>query len=376
MIIKRSIKSQIEQSLFKGKVIILYGARQVGKTTLVKEIISSIPNSKYFSCEEPDVRDALTDTTSSHMKAFVGSPSIIVLDEAQRVTDIGISLKLLHDAYPDLQIIATGSSSFELSDKVTEPLTGRNISFTLYAISYAEYAGTVGPLEARRMLEHRLVFGMYPDILTNQGDPENAVRKLAEDYLFKDVLKIDSVRKPIVIEKLARLLALQSGSEVSYNEIAQRLEISRPTVLSYVRLLEQSFVIFRLPPWGRNRRNEITRFEKIFFYDTGMRNAMADDFSPFENRQDKGQLFENFFIIERLKQHQRLGRRTRSNFWRTKDGSEIDLIEEEGKTIRAFECKWGGGSIATRAWHNAVPDAPVSMVDKQSMSEILLRDEL
>jgi len=219
---------------------------------------------------------------------------------------------------------------------------------------------------------------MYPDIIAHpsagvsKSDSENTVRKLAEDYLFKDVLRIDSVRKPIVIEKLARLLALQSGSEVSYNEIAQKLEISRPTVLSYIRLLEQSFVIFRLPPWDRNRRNEITRFEKILFYDTGMRNAIADDFSPFESRHDKGQLFENFFIIERLKQYQRLGRHVRSHFWRTRDGSELDLIEEEGSTIRAFECKWGGGSIATRAWHNAVPNVPVSMVDSQSMSEILL----
>jgi len=376
MIIKRSIKPQIEQSLFNGKIVILYGARQVGKTTLIKEIISSIPDSIYLSCEEPDVRDALTDQTSSKMKAFIGNLKVVVLDEAQRVQNIGLSLKLLHDAYPDLQIIATGSSSFELSNKITEPLTGRNFSFVLYPISYAEYADTIGRIEAKRLIEHRLVFGFYPDIVASAENLENKLRQLAEDYLFKDVLRVDSVRKPIVIEKLARLLALQTGSEVSYNEIAQKLEISRQTVLSYVRLLEQSFIIFRLPPFGRNPRNEITRFEKIFFYDIGMRNALVDNLAPFANRDDKGKLFENFFIVERMKQYQRLERRAKNHFWRTKDGSEVDLVEKDNKTFGAFECKWGGGSIATRAWRNAFPNVPVSLVSEQNFADLLLSNEL
>lgn len=376
MIIKRSIKPQIEQSLFKGKVVIIYGARQVGKTTLVKDIISSIPDSLYLSCEEPDVRDVMTDNTSSNMKAFIGNPRIVVFDEAQRVQNIGLSLKLLHDTYPDLQIIATGSSSFELSDKITEPLTGRNISFILYPISYFEYTDTVGKIEARRMFEHQLVFGTYPDIITSIDNPEDKLRKLVDDYLFKDVLRIDSVRKPIVLDKLARLLALQTGSEVSYNEIAQKLEISRQTVLSYVRLLEQSFIIFRLSPFGKNPRNEITRFEKIFFYDVGIRNVLADDLSLFINRKDKGQLFENFFIVERIKQYQRLGRHVKNHFWRTRDGSEIDLVEQENNNIRALECKLNSGSIAKRAWNNAFPDVPVSIVNLQNVSEIILSDNL
>lgn len=376
MIIKRSIKPQIEDSLFKGKIIIIYGARQVGKTTLVKEIISTIPNSLYLSCDEPDVRDALTDKTSSSMKAFIGNPRVVVLDEAQRVPSIGLSLKLLHDANPDLQIIATGSSSFELSNKVSEPLTGRNLSFTLYPISYKEYADSVSPIEARRGLEHRIIFGMYPDIVTMTENPENQIRKLANDYLFKDVLKINSVRKPIVIEKLARLLAAQSGAEVSYNEIAERLEISRPTVLSYIRLLEQSFVLFRLPPFGKNKRNEITRYEKIYFYDTGMRNAIIGDFSLFEGRLDKGQLFENFFVVERMKQYERLDAHVRNYFWRTKNGSEVDLVEEQGEILRAFECKWSPKSLKTRAWRNSFPNTPVSLVDSNSIHDILLSSRL
>ena len=376
MIIKRSIKSQIERLLFTGKIIILYGARQVGKTTLVKEIISTIPNSLYLSCDEPDVRDALTDKTSSSMKTFIGDPKVVVLDEARRVPNIGLSLKLLHDAYPSLQIIATGSSSFELSNKISEPLTGRNLSFTLYPISYKEYADALGHIEARRGLEYRMIFGMYPDIVTAQGNPEEQVRKLAEDYLFKDVLKVDSIRKPMVIEKLAKLLAMQSGAEVSYNEIAEKLEISRPTVLSYIRLLEQSFILFRLPPFGKNKRNEITQFEKIFFYDMGMRNAIVGDFSLLDNRQDKGQLFENFFVIERIKQYESLERHVNNYFWRTKNGSEVDLVEEEGNTLRAFECKWSDKSPKTRAWRNYFPSTPVSLVDSSSIHDILVSSKL
>jgi uncharacterized protein len=376
MNIKRHIKRQIEDSLYKGKIIIIYGARQVGKTTLAKEILSTIPKSAYFSCDEPDVREALTNKTSTSMKAFFGSPSVLVLDEAQRVSDIGISLKLLHDTFPEIQIIATGSSSFDLANKIVEPLTGRNISFTLYPISYTEYSDNLGTLEAQRMLEHRLIFGMYPAIINCKENPTNEMRRLTDDYLFKDVLKIESIRKPIVVEKLARLLAIQVGCEVSYNEIAQKLEVSRPTVISYVRLLEQAFVIFRLPPFGKNPRNEITRFEKIYFYDTGIRNALIDDFSSFETRNDLGQIFENFCIIERLKQCQRLEKNPHHYFWRTKDKSEIDLIEEEGKIIRAFECKWKSNSLKTRAWHNVFPDVPVTLLNSKNIVDYLLKEEL
>ena len=376
MNIKRHIKPQIERELFKGKIIILYGARQVGKTTLVKEITSNLPNSAYFSCDEPDVREALTDKTSSSMKAFLGNSKVLVLDEAQRVPNIGLALKLLHDTYPTMQIIATGSSSFDLSDKITEPLTGRHISFVLYPISYAEYADTIGLLEAKRVLESRLIQGMYPGIITSRGDPARDMKRLTDDYLFKDVLRIDSIRKPIILEKLARLLAFQVGSEVSYNEIAQKLEIGRGTVLNYVRLLEEAFVIFRLPPFGRNPRNEVTRFEKIYFYDTGIRNALLDNFSMLDSRQDTGALFENFCVIERMKQYQRLERNPRRYFWRTKSGSEVDLVEEETDTLRAFECKWKEGSINTRAWNNAFPNVSVASLNSQNIVDILLKNQL
>jgi predicted AAA+ superfamily ATPase len=373
MIIKRWLKSQLEQYLSGKKVLILYGARQVGKTTLVKEVFESIENAGYFNCDEPDVREAFTHKTSAEMHTFLRGTTTIILDEAQRVRDIGLSLKLLHDTYPQLTIVATGSSSFELANNTHEPLTGRNIPFILYPVSYREYADAIGMMDAQRLLAERLRFGMYPSVITAK-DPQQEIKLLAQDYLFRDVFRIDTVRKPIIIEKLVKLLALQIGQPVSYNELAQKLEVSRQTVMTYMRLLEQSFVIFRLPPLGRNKRNEITRFEKIFFVDVGMRNAIIDDFRLPESRTDVGLLFENFFIAERMKQRQRLQNSGSQYFWHTKEGSEVDLVEENHDSLSAFECKWSGASASTRAWRNAYPNTPVTVVHKNNIADILTAD--
>jgi uncharacterized protein len=369
--IERHVKQQIIQALSEKKVIILYGARQVGKTTLVKTVLENVPHSAYLSCDEPDVRAAFTDKSSTEMRAFIGDAQTIVLDEAQRVPRIGFALKLLHDTYPDLTIIATGSSSFELADSAAEPLTGRNTPLTLYPISYAEYVQNIGERAATRMLEFRMLYGMYPAVIS-AADPERELVQLTRDYLFKDVLRVERVRKPVVIEKLAQLLAYQVGQEVSYNEIAQKLEISRQTVMSYVQVLEQAFIIFRLPPLGKNKRNEITRFEKIYFFDTGMRNALIDGFRPLELRQDIGALFENFFIAERMKVHQRTERNVRMYFWRNKGGGEIDLVEESRDGLAAFKCKWGKSAIGTRAWHNAFPEVAVTAVRRETIMPFIV----
>lgn len=364
--IERDIKKHITEALALKKVLILYGARQVGKTTLVKDMLKMLPQSRYLSCDEPDVRAAFTDKTSSEMKAFIRGARAIVLDEAQRVPHIGLALKLLHDTHPEVTIIATGSSSFELADRAAEPLTGRNMPFTLYPISYAEYARSVSAQEAMRLLEIRMRYGMYPAVIT-ASDQAREVRQLARDYLFKDVLRVENLRKPLVIEKLAQLLAYQIGQEVSYNEIAQKLEISRQTVMSYVRMLEQAFILFRVPPLGKNKRNEITRFEKIYFFDTGIRNTLIDSFGALETRHDSGALFENFFIAERLKVYQRERREVTPHFWRTKDGSEIDFVEVSHDGLSAFECKWSEGPVRARAWKNAFPDVPVTLVSRTTI---------
>ncbi|TSC86905.1 MAG: putative AAA+ superfamily ATPase [Parcubacteria group bacterium Gr01-1014_8] len=373
MHINRYLKPKIESVLGKSKIIILYGARQVGKTTLVKEILAGYTGkSRYLNCDEPDIREALTRKTSTEMKSFIGDGQLVVLDEAQRVPDIGLSLKLLHDTYPDLTIIATGLSSFELSNSVSEPLTGRNESFTLHPISFSEYAASIGTIEASRLLEERIRFGSYPAVIAAPL-PENEARSLARDYLLRDVLRIETIRKPMVVEKLVKLLALQVGQQVSYNELAQQLEVSRQTVMGYVRLLEQAFVIFRLPPLGKNKRKEVTRFDKIYFYDTGIRNALIDDFKPLEYRADKGHLFENFFIAERVKQLDRQDNRATLYYWRTKTGAEIDLVEDAQGTLRAFECKWAGEAPYSRAWLSEFPGTLPTIVTRKSAPTLLLQ---
>lgn len=363
----RYLKEYIVTGLAEKKVLIVYGPRQVGKTTLVKEILADLPkNSIYLSCDEPDVREAFSNQTSTKMYAFLRGATLVVLDEAQRVPDIGLSLKLLYDTYSELTIIATGSSSFELADSTNEPLTGRNITYTLLPISYTEYASQIGDREAFRLLEERIRYGMYPAVI-NASQPDQEVTRIAQDYLFRDVLRVDRIRKPLVIEKLIQLLAYQVGSEVSYNEIAQKLEISRPTVLQYVRILEQAFVIFRLSAYAHNPRNEITRFDKIYFYDTGIRNALINDFNALAVRQDLGALFENFFLVERMKLASAEGKTLRMYFWRTKDGSEVDFVEEINGKTRAFECKWGGGTVRRQAWKNSYPEIPLLLISRETV---------
>ncbi|MFA6514676.1 MAG: ATP-binding protein [Candidatus Paceibacterota bacterium] len=374
MIIKRWLKSKIIESLKDNRITIIYGARQVGKTTLVKQITEEF-NGKYLLCEEPDVNEALTKKTSTEMKFFFGDHKLIILDEAQSIENIGLSLKIIHDTYPDIKIIATGSSSFDLMSKISEPLTGRNIPFMLYPISYQEYSESIGHIESKRLLKERILYGMYPHII-NSNDIKRDLKILSSDYLLRDVLRIDQVRKPIILEKLVKLLALQSGSEVSFQEIAQKLEVSRGLVMDYVRLLEQAFIIFRLPPLAKNPRDEITRFEKVFFYDTGIRNALIDTFTTLENRQDSGQLFENFFISERMKQYQRFENEPKPHFWRTKNQSEIDLVEEYHDKLDAFECKINSKkSIKTRAWNNSYPNYKVKSVSLDTIFEIITTDK-
>lgn len=366
----REAERHIREGLKTGKVVIVYGARQVGKTTLVKKILADMPGSLYLNCDEPDVKAALEGRTSAEMFAFFRGARLVAIDEAQRVRDIGITLKLLHDTYPELSVIATGSSSFDLANAAAEPLTGRNYTVTMYPATWGEFAAAAGSLKASRLLEERIIYGMYPAVL-KAADAQTEVKDLARDYLFKDVLQVEQIRRPVILEKLTQLLAWQTGNLVSYNEIAQKLQVSRQTVISYVNMLEKAFILFRLPSLGNNPRSEITRFEKIYFYDTGIRNALIGDFSPMEFRYDKGMLFENFFIAERRKAYHRHQSSVYPHFWRTKDGSEIDLVEREGTEIKAFECKWSEGKIHTRAWNNAFPDIKVNPVNRSNFWEWL-----
>ncbi len=374
MLIKRKIQESIEKNLFKRKIIIIYGARQVGKTTLVRQILKKRPeNSVYLNCDEPDIRAAFAGKTSTELKAFLGGAKLVILDEAQRIKDIGLTLKLMTDSFPKLQIIATGSSSFDLSNKIIEPLTGRKYEFYLYPLSLEELAQTYTALEVDRLLEQRIVLGMYPEIVFSGRDAEGKLKSIAQSYLYKDILQFQNIKNAEAVEKLLQALALQIGNEVSYNELAQMTGIDKNTAASYIRVLEQAFVIFRLGPFSRNLRNELKKLRKIYFYDTGVRNALINNLNPLNLRQDTGALWENFIISERIKRNRNHNVEKNIYFWRTREGKEIDYVEESGGQIGGYEIKWKNDTYkAPKLFMETYPGSTVKLVNKKNYRDFLI----
>lgn len=339
--INRKIEKNIVENLFKGKVIIIYGARQVGKTTLVKKIADDYKGqSSYFNCDLISVQDALSIPEANRIKDFLGDHNIIILDEAQRIKNIGLILKILIDTYPELQIIATGSSSFDLANEINEPLTGRKIVFNLFPLSVEEIMGDNGFLYINSKLEKILRYGTYPDVFFSEDkEAASKLEEIASSYLFKDILSFDKIKKSSIIVKLLQLLALQVGSEVSYNELATKLGINRITVEKYIDILEQCFILFRINSFSRNLRNEISKAIKIYFYDLGVRNILIKNLNPLDIRNDAGFLWENFCILERIKRNKYNNIFANYYFWRTYDQKEIDFIEERDGKLFAYEFK-------------------------------------
>ena len=339
--INRKIEKNIVENLFKGKVIIIYGARQVGKTTLVKKIADDYKGqSSYFNCDLISVQDALSIPEANRIKDFLGDHNIIILDEAQRIKNIGPTLKILIDTYPELQIIATGSSSFDLANEINEPLTGRKIVFNLFPLSVEEIMGDNGFLYIDSKLEKILRYGTYPDVFFSEDkEAASKIEEIASSYLFKDILSFDKIKKSSIIVKLLQLLALQVGSEVSYNELATKLGINRITVEKYIDILEQCFILFRINSFSRNLRNEISKAIKIYFYDLGVRNILIKNLNPLDIRNDAGFLWENFCILERIKRNKYNNIFANYYFWRTYDQKEIDFIEERDGKLFAYEFK-------------------------------------
>ncbi|RJQ32669.1 ATP-binding protein [Candidatus Parcubacteria bacterium] len=366
--IQRAIQKRVEDSLFKAKIIVIYGARQVGKTTLVKNIQSKYQeNSSYLNCDEPDIRSALTEKTSTELKAFLGNKRLVILDEAQRVKNIGLTLKLMADNFPATQIIATGSSSFELSNKIAEPLTGRKYEYHLFPFSIEELKSLRADPEIDRLLERMMVFGMYPAIALAKTDAEKELKELAKSYLYKDALQYQNIKNPEVLEKMLQALALQIGNEVSYNELADLLGIDKKTVAAYIRILEQAFIIFRLNPFSRNLRNELRKLRKVYFYDLGIRNVLINNLNPLDLRQDAGVLWENFMISERMKRNNNHASDVRSYFWRTKQKQEIDYLEEAGGELSGFEFKWKNDKARIpKPFLEAYPKSKVKLINKNS----------
>lgn len=340
--IKRHLETVINGKLFKGKAIILIGARQVGKSTLLSQIVENAAGQKavFLNCDEPEIKEMLTNANFNELKMIVADNKIMVIDEAQRVPDIGMTLKRITDNFHDLQLLVSGSSSFELQNKLDEPLTGRKFEYKLFPFSTGELLDTNGLIYIKQTLESRLVFGSYPDVVNHKEDSKEILMNIASSYLYKDILTLDNIRKPAVLDKLLVALALQVGSEVSFNEIAQTIGTDSKTVEKYIDLLEKCYIVFKLPALSRNVRNEIKKGKKIFFYDNGIRNAVLQNFAPLNLRSDAGALWENFFISERIKYNNNKLNYVKSYFWRTTEQNEIDYIEEQDGVFTAFEMKY------------------------------------
>ena len=372
--IKRILEESIGSKLHKGKAVIIMGPRQVGKTTLTKELFRNSKDVLWLNGDEIDVRSLFEEISSTRLRLIIGNNKVIVIDEAQRITNIGIKLKLITDQIPEVQLIATGSSSFDLANKVNEPLTGRKWEYKMLPISFSEMVEHHGLLEEKRLIPHRLVYGYYPDVVTNIGNEKDILKQLSDSYLYKDILMWEQIKKPDKLLKLLQALAFQVGSQVVYSEIGQICGLDAKTVEKYIVLLEQTFVIFRLGSFSRNLRNELKSSRKIFFYDNGIRNALIANFGQIESRQDIGMLWENFLIAERMKKISYGNHWVNSWFWRTQQQKEIDYVEEEDGKLSAFEFKWNPEAKVKQPtqFQTAYPDSTFKVIHSNNFEEFLL----
>lgn len=373
-LIGRSIQKSITESLFNGKVIIIYGARQVGKTTLVNQIIKDFDgSSRYLNCELLSVRQNLQVQEAEMLKSYLGNYKLVVLDEAQKIPDIGTILKIMADNLPDIQIIATGSSSFDLANQTNEPLTGRAVRFTLYPFSLEEIGKNLDKFDLDARLENFLRFGMYPDVFFSaELGAVDKLMEIASNYLYKDILAFERIKKSSLLENLLRLLALQLGNEVSYQELATNLGVSRITVQKYIDILEQCFIVFTLHAFSRNKRKEIAKSVKIYFYDLGIRNALIQNYNHMAIRNDVGALWENFMISERIKSTSLRKSHFNRYFWRTYDQKEIDYIEERDGAFFAYEFKWGKGVVKPpQGFLDAYKNAVFQPVNRENYLEFV-----
>lgn len=373
---QRKLFDTIDKECFQGKVILLIGPRQVGKTTLLKSIAKKHDVAmRWFNADESDILQAFTRaTTSTQLMQLIGeNHKMVIIDEAQQIPDIGKKLKLIHDHFPDIQVIATGSSSFELQNKTNEPLTGRKRTFYLYPISFEELVENTNRLEAKRMLDARLIYGSYPEVVNNPGREKEVLVELAQSYLYKDLLQLDFIRKSSHLDKILKALAFQVGNEVSYHELAQTIgNIDTQTVEKYLDLLEQAYIIFKLPALSRNLRNELKKGKKYYFYDNGIRNVLLSNFMMPEMRMDKGALWENYLISERIKVNHYHHNYVNTYFWRTHDRAEIDYIEEKDGILHAHEFKWKEKKVKfPTSFLTAYPEHTTEIVSRENFESFL-----
>jgi len=375
----RFIRKSIESWLFKGKIVIIYGARQVGKTTLSKQILDKFgKDSLYLNCEIESVKDELSKAEPARIRSFFGNKKIVVLDEAQSIENIGRILKTFVDEYKDIQIIATGSSSFDLANKINEPLTGRSIDFMLFPLSIGEIIKKDGLSEFKANEEIFFRFGSYPGIYSKRHSQEEMVAEIENiqsHYLYKDILSLENIRKPKILQDLLKLLAFKIGSEASLNELANNLHTSIATIDRYIDLLEKAFIIKKVSAFSRNLRNEINKNFKVYFWDIGLRNMIVRNMNPIDTRDDIGKLFENIFITERIKMSTNMQEFKNYYFWRTYEQKEIDLIEEYAGGLHAFECKYSNHRLSEttkKTFMDTYPGSSLELVTKDNYLDFLI----
>lgn len=374
--IHRKQLDKIKAQVFKGKVILLFGARQVGKTTLLSSLVEEMDvKTEWLNADEGDILNDLTEAkTSTQLLAMIGNNTdLLIIDEAQQVSEIGRKLKLLNDTKPNLQVIATGSSAFDLLNRTNEPLTGRKRIFYLYPLSFTEMTNHTSLREEKRLLERRIIYGYYPEVVNNPGNEKEVLLEIAQSYLYKDILKFDGIRKSTILEKLLKALAFQVGSEVSFHELAKIVgNIDSATVEKYLDLLEKTYVIYKLPALSRNMRNEIKKGKKYYFFDNGIRNVLINNFNSLTYRFDKGPLWENFLLAERKKRNHYALETPNTYFWRTRDQAEIDYIEESGGILYAYEIKWDKSNIRfPQSFLKSYPNHQTKLVNKDNFEEFV-----
>ncbi len=376
IMIKRALFQKLNEKFNKGKAIVLLGPRQVGKTTLINTCLEG-QDFLFLNGDDPEIRNLLENTGVSKLRLIIGKNTLIFIDEAQRIKDIGLIAKMIIDQFKEVQLIVSGSSALEINQSTQEPLTGRKFEYQLFPISWEEFENHVGYLEANTQLEERLIYGMYPDVLNNRSEAGEILKQLTTSYLYKDVLSITGIKKPELLDKLLKALALQVGSEVSYNELANLLMIDKITVSKYIDLLEKAYIVFRLNSFSRNQRNEIKNNRKIYFYDNGIRNMIINNLNPLELRTDKGALWENFLISERLKLQQYNQLYTNNYFWRTVQKQEIDFVEETNGQVTAYEFKWNSkGKAKIPAVFLNQYNAIGKIIDKENFREFVRNDTM
>ena len=372
--IDRILKETIEKHLFKGKAIILMGSRQTGKTSWLEQLFPKNDDTIWLNGDDIATQTLMENMSATRLQQLLGGKRLLIIDEAQRIKDIGLRMKLVTDQIKDVQLVATGSSSFELANRLNEPLTGRKWEYRMYPISFAEMAEHHGLLNELTLIPHRMVYGYYPEVVTSAGNEIEVLRQLTDSYLYRDLFALDNVKKSDKLVLLLKALAYQIGSQISYSELASTVGIDAKTIEAYINVLEKAYIIFRLPSYSRNMRSELKHSKKIYFYDNGVRNALISGFAQIENRMDTGALWENFVVAERMKYNEYYSHWCNTYFWRTQEQKEIDYLEEYNGQLHAYEFKYNPKKqvAAPKSFIAAYPDAEYNVITPDNIEQFVM----